>query len=237
LERPLYRVVADQIEARIAKGVYAVGTQLPPEPALEQEFRVSRITVRQALGLLKRRGILVSQSGLGTVVRFSGVDARSMTVSGSMRDLIYYAAGTRYTPLDRGPIEPPAEVAAAFGTSSAPLLRFRGLRGWPASGQFGFEAVYIPEPLGRDLDNANLGSATLFSLLEAANGIKIAEVEQTITAVPASAEVARHLGIRQRAPMLKATRIYKRADGQVVEAAVSLYDVARFQYVMKLFPD
>ncbi|HZS83498.1 MAG TPA: GntR family transcriptional regulator [Stellaceae bacterium] len=237
MERPLYRVVADQIETRIAKGVYAVGTQLPPEPALEEEFKVSRITVRQALGLLKRRGILVSQSGLGTVVRFSGADARSMSVSGSMRDLIYYAAGTRYEPLDREAVKPPAEVAAAFGMRLGRLMRFRGLRGWPSSGKFGFEAVYIPEALGRDLDNSRLGNATLFSLLEAANGIKITEVEQTITAVPAPAVVARHLGIRLRAPMLKATRAYKRADGQLVEFAISLYDVAQFQYVMKLFPD
>jgi DNA-binding GntR family transcriptional regulator len=52
---------------------------LAPKPDLEQEFRNSRITVRRALALLKRRGIGFSQSGIGTVVRSAGPDSKSLT--------------------------------------------------------------------------------------------------------------------------------------------------------------
>ena len=61
MDRPLYRALAERIESRIAAGNYAVGSQLPTEPELEREFGVSRITIRQALGLLKRRGLLASR--------------------------------------------------------------------------------------------------------------------------------------------------------------------------------
>jgi GntR family transcriptional regulator len=238
MQRPLYRVVADRIDERIVKGIYPIGTQLPTEPVFEQEFRVSRITVRQALGLLKRRGIVASQSGIGTVVKSSSAQTKSLSFSGSIRDLIYYAAGTRYTALDRSIIASPAEIAAVFGDAGSDLVvSFRGLRGWPSGEQFGYETVYIPEALARDLDNTNLGTATLFSLLEEQHGIQIAEVEQSMTAVAAPAAIARALGAPARNPMLKATRIYRAADQRVVEVAVSFYDVARFQYVMKLFPD
>ncbi|MBV9523681.1 MAG: UTRA domain-containing protein [Alphaproteobacteria bacterium] len=97
--------------------------------------------------------------------------------------------------------------------------------------------VFIPEPLGQELDNATLGTMTLFSRLEEQRGIHIAEVEQSMTAVSAPAAVARALGTAARNPMLKAIRIYRAADQQVFEIAVSYYDVSRFQYVMKLFPD
>lgn len=238
MERPLYRVLADRIESRIAGGQYAIGTQLPTEPELEQEFGVSRITIRQALGLLKRRGLLASKSGLGTVVRSAGAGPRSMTMSGSMRDLIYYAAGTRYTPLDRTPIAPPQGIAAMLKLDGvAKVIRFRGLRARPQGGDFGLEEVYIPESLGAALDNAQLGQATLFSLLEEVNGFKIAEVEQMITAVAASAAVAEKLGISARTPMLRATRVYRLEDGRPVEAAVSYYNAAKFEYVMRLFPE
>lgn len=238
MERPLYRMLADRIETRIAAGRYPVGSQLPTEPVLEHEFGVSRITIRHALDLLKRRGLLASKSGLGTVVRSAGADSKSMTISGSIRDLVYYAAGTRYTPLDRKPVAASASIARALKLApSAQVLYFLGLRARRQGGNFGLEEVYIPEPLGRTLDNAKLGSATLFSLLEQVHGFRIDEVEQAISAVAAPASIASRLGIRARTPMLKATRTYFLGDGQPVEVAVSYYDVSKFEYVMKLFPE
>lgn len=236
MERPLYRMLADQIETRITAGRYPIGTQLPSEPALEQEFGVSRITIRQALGLLKRRGFLASRSGMGTLVRSGGPDEKSMTISGSIRDLVYYAAGTRYTPVDRKLVVAPLQIGRALKVRRATkVLRFRGLRGRAQAGNFGVEEVYIPEPLGLNLDNAKLGTATFFNLLEQINGFRIVEAEQYITAAAAPADVARWLGIRARAPMLKAIRIYRLSDGRAVEVAVSCYDVSKFEYAMKLF--
>ena len=238
MERPLYRSLATRLERRIAEGRYPIGSQLPPEPALEQEFGVSRITIRQALSMLKRRGLVASRSGIGTVVRAGAVNSKSMTVSGSIRDLIYYAAGTRYTPLGRKVIPPPSGVAALLALPArAKVICFRGTRSRRRGGPFGLEEVYIPEQLGSRLDNADLGSRTLFNMLEEQNDLKIAEVEQTVTAIAAPSEVARQLGLAARAPLLKAVRVYRLASGRPVEIAVTFYNVAKFEYVMKLLPD
>lgn len=238
MERPLYRSLATRLERRIAEGHYPVGSQLPAEPVLEEEFGVSRITIRQALGMLKRRGLVASRSGVGTVVRASAADSKSMTVSGSIPDLIYYAAGTRYTPLGRKLASAPSSISTLLDLpAKSKVVCFRGARSRPNGDPFGIEEVYIPEPLGRRLDNAKLGGRTLFSMLEQENNLNIAEVEQIITAIPASGEIARQLGVVARAPLLKATRIYRLADGVPVEVAVSFYNVANFQYVMKLLPD
>src|SRR5580698_6239256 len=119
MDRPMYRALADQIEKRIVDQRYRVGSQLPPEPVLEREFRVSRTTVRQALGLLKRRGMLTSRSGLGTVVMSNGADRTSMSVSGSVGDLRYYAAGTHYVAIDRQAVLPTAAIRAALDLAPA----------------------------------------------------------------------------------------------------------------------
>jgi len=238
MERPLYRLLASRLEQRIQGGDYPVGSQLPPEPALEQEFGVSRITVRQALGILKRRGLLTSKSGMGTVVRSGGASSKSMTVSGSIRDLLYYAAGTRYASLSRHLVVPPAPISRGLDLPpKSKVICFRGTRSRARGGPFGVEEVYIPEHLGHGLSNIRLGDRTLFSLLEEANDLKIAEVDQVITAVPASKGVARELNVAERAPLLKATRSYRLADGRTVEIAISFYNVALFEYSMKLLPD
>jgi GntR family transcriptional regulator len=238
----MYRALADQIEQRIINQRYRVGSQLPPEPELEREFHVSRTTIRQALGLLKRRGMLASRSGLGTVVMSNGADRTSMSVSGSVRDLVYYAAGTRYSAIDRKVAVPDAMVGAALDLAPAErVICFRGLRsrlqGVEAERPFAAEYIYIPESLGRDVDNEQLGTDTIFGRVERANNVTITDVEQTITAVGAPAVVARWLAIRPGVPMLKAVRVYRLAEGRAVEYATTYYDATRFEYAMRLSPD
>ncbi|MDE0147586.1 MAG: GntR family transcriptional regulator [Rhodospirillaceae bacterium] len=237
MRQPFYRNIAHQIEARIAAGDYAPGTSLPSEARLEREFHVSRITIRKALGLLKHRGILYSRSGAGTHVRASISDPTSMRATGSLEDLSYYAAETAYQAVDRRLVVPPSEIAATLDIpEDEHVLCFRGIRSKGDTTKIAFEEIYVPEPLGRAIDNAGLGSRTLFSIIEEVNCLAIAEARQTITAVTVPAAVARHLGIARRTPMLRVTRAYMVASGQTVEVAVSYYNAAMFQYVMTLFP-
>ncbi len=238
MERPFYRAIANEIEARIATGNYPLGASLPPESTLEREFNVSRITIRQALGLLKRRGILYSRSGAGTLVRSPAPDANSMRMTGSLTDLTYYAAETTYRALDRRSVVPPDSIAKSLGFKSGErALCFRGVRSRRGVPNFGFEEIYIPEPLGLALDNRRLGGRTLFGLLEEANGLSIVEARQVITAVSAPAAISRHLGIPRRSPMLQVVRTYMVAGDRAVEVAVNHFVVSKFEYIMTLYTE
>jgi GntR family transcriptional regulator len=64
----LFRRIADTLADAIGRGDYSVGTRLPPEFALARMFDASRFTVREALGQLRSRGLVVSRRGSGTVV-------------------------------------------------------------------------------------------------------------------------------------------------------------------------
>ncbi|MBR7099470.1 MAG: GntR family transcriptional regulator [Clostridia bacterium] len=63
-----YMLVYNSIKDRILSGVYPIGTLLPPEPALENIYKVSRTTVRRATDLLVQEGYVNPQRGVGTVV-------------------------------------------------------------------------------------------------------------------------------------------------------------------------
>jgi GntR family transcriptional regulator len=56
------------LASRLVDGELAPGDQLPSEPALAEEFGVSRATVRAAIGSLVHRGLIVQRHGVGNFV-------------------------------------------------------------------------------------------------------------------------------------------------------------------------
>ncbi len=65
---PAYRMVYQAIKRQIREKKYPVGSLLPTEGELEQEFSVSRTTVRRAIGLLASDGYIKVTQGRGTEV-------------------------------------------------------------------------------------------------------------------------------------------------------------------------
>jgi GntR family transcriptional regulator len=65
---PVYAQIAEALRALLASGAAPVGTPLPPERVLCEQFSVSRMTLRQAYDILERDGLLESHRGRGTFV-------------------------------------------------------------------------------------------------------------------------------------------------------------------------
>lgn len=63
-----YVEVYEKLYGFIKDGTYPVGSKLPPEPQLAQMLGVSRMTLRQALGLLHDDGLLKKVQGAGNFV-------------------------------------------------------------------------------------------------------------------------------------------------------------------------
>ena len=69
MSTPLYRRIAAELRHTISQGELPPGGQLPTEQELGDRYKVSRNTVRLALGLLSNEGIITSTPGRGTFVR------------------------------------------------------------------------------------------------------------------------------------------------------------------------
>jgi GntR family transcriptional regulator len=63
-----YASVYAAIKKQIENMDYKIGDFLPPEPELQKQFGVSRVTVRKAVELLARQGFVNIQQGRGTSV-------------------------------------------------------------------------------------------------------------------------------------------------------------------------
>lgn len=86
-DRPVHRQLADIIRAEIAAGRLKPGQALASETRLMQEYELGRVAVRQALGVLRSEGLIVTVKREGSYVR-------------------------PQVPMERVVVEGPAEVAA-----------------------------------------------------------------------------------------------------------------------------
>ena len=65
---PLYHQLAEHLTTSIRAGEYPPGTRIPSEHQLSADFAVGRPTVRQAIDVLVRKGLLTRRRGAGTFV-------------------------------------------------------------------------------------------------------------------------------------------------------------------------
>jgi GntR family transcriptional regulator len=68
-DRPAYRQVADRLRQHIDSGEWPAAHKLPSESELMEQFGVSRVTVRLAVGALRSEGLIVTRQGRGSYVR------------------------------------------------------------------------------------------------------------------------------------------------------------------------
>jgi GntR family transcriptional regulator len=66
---PLYRQIADKIEAQIAAGELQPDRPIPSELRMAEEFGVARLTARRAVRELVERELVYVVRGKGTFVR------------------------------------------------------------------------------------------------------------------------------------------------------------------------
>ncbi|MFV0341873.1 MAG: GntR family transcriptional regulator [Anaerocolumna sp.] len=65
---PKHELLSNWIEEHIADNIFAPGTKIPSENELANKFSISRQTVRQAIGNLVTKGVLIREHGSGTYV-------------------------------------------------------------------------------------------------------------------------------------------------------------------------
>jgi GntR family transcriptional regulator len=65
---PLYRLIAEDLRAKIESGELAQGRQLPTEIELMEQYNASRNTIRDAIKLLTARTLVETRPGQGTFV-------------------------------------------------------------------------------------------------------------------------------------------------------------------------
>jgi GntR family transcriptional regulator len=209
------------------------GSPIPSERELAERYRVSRLTVRSAIGKLVEEGLLTRVRGKGTftAARRMELQLYLMSFTGDMRQ-----RGLVPTTevLDRAVEVPPPPHAGALrldrGRAAYRLARLRRADGVPLAVERGwYHPGHVPGLLELDL------SQSLYEQVARHYDLRFDRARQTVWAEAADRETARLLGIRAGDPLLVFRRI-STTRGTPVEDNTSWYRGDRYQVSMQLDP-
>jgi GntR family transcriptional regulator len=219
-----HRQIAAQIRAKIRRGDWAAGEQLPSIPALAQMYGVAKQTVQRTIDQLRIEGLLITKPGSGTFVR--GTRRRLNRLSrgryGAQRG--YHAdlaARYRQELVEVGRSLAPPEVVDAFGvTDSTELLVRRHLvRTQDAPVEVGASWLRPADTQGTSLERFESFGRPLYQEVEDVTWRRYATATDVISArLPSRAE-AELLQIRPDTPVLHLLHIAYDADHKPIEVA------------------
>ena len=213
---PRYHQIAQSLRERIGSGQLAPGVRLDNQRRLAQEFGVTLMTLRHALEVLERDGLIARRHGLGTFVSTRSVEydiLQLRTFAGDLsaqgEDVATRFLRSQFESADRG-------VARALGVPPGArvlaLERLRLVAGRPTS----FQASYLAPGLGEEAAKADLRVTPLRQVLAFKLGIEIASARETVSAVPLEVRAARELGCPAGMASFRSDRVSVAADGTAV---------------------
>jgi GntR family transcriptional regulator len=222
---PKYEILAAALEERVR--AMNAHDALPTERQLLEEFQVSRTTVRQAIQLLIRKGLVYNVQGSGTYVANPAVVSKSLRLTGFSEDMRQRGLEPASEVLAQGAVAASAELAAKLHvTPGAPLLAMRRLRSADRV-PMALEYVYLVAAMV-DLERINPEQSLYEQLSD--EGVHVSRAAQTIEAVNLDAEQARYLDQAVGAAALRVQRVSFTDRGTAFEHAETIYRGDRYSF-------
>ena len=237
MAEPRYANLARDLQAAILAGRHQPGSLLPGEHELAESHGVSRSTIRAALDVLERDGLIERKRGTGTRVlspRPPGGFGQSVC---SVAELILYARDTRR--VVRTVAGTVADTALSELLGVAPgsrWLQLTSLRIDPdrPNRPICWSESYIAASLSGVTDHLSDETTALCDLLSRHCGVTVVSIEQELQGAIIPAELADALATTAGAPALQILRRYRDAAGGLFLVTIGLHPSDRFAYRMKL---
>jgi GntR family transcriptional regulator len=206
-------------------------TLLPTEQQLARRYGVSRVTVRQALSVLERAGLLSRQRGRGTIVSPPKVVRSLAPVTTMEEDLGRQGVKLETRVLEFERCRPtPADVQALLGPGRPILIGFLTLLRLVDDRVIAYDRSYFPTALAARLDPESLGDRPVLEIVRELAGSPSAFVDWEIEIGPAPREAAARLGITPRLPVVVSTSTLWKDDGNLIIRTERFYRIDRVKF-------
>lgn len=190
-----YVAIRNDFAARMDAGTLRSGDQLPSEHEIMALYGVSRITVRQALDLLRAEGRIEARRGKGYFVRRMLATAQLERLQSFGELMAPLGLPTRSEVIEISETAPTAAVAEALGIAPhQPVIRL--VRARIAGGEtVSIDESFLSLALGRKLIQLDLARRDVFRLMEDQLGLAISHADITLKAASVPETFSRLLGL------------------------------------------
>ena len=211
---PKYAQIADIFRQRIARGIWTKGLRLPANEELAAEFSVSRVTVRQAVELLSREGVIEAQQGRGTFVTGTVKQDRWLKVETTLSDLAEMYRDTSPEIINISESRTDAPLRPDDGKPASKYVFMRRVHSRQKA-PYCVISIYLDEKIFRRHPK-RFRNETVIPILNDLRDPEIARARQTMTIGTADLEVARLLKVPLNSPVAEVRRVFTSADGTVI---------------------
>lgn len=231
---PMYYQIMELLRRKIRDGEFAVGAALPPERELAEIFRVSRMTVRQAITALANEGVLIRRQGVGTFVAPPKIEQVLSKLTSFTEDMQQRGLHPSAKLLHFEHRAAEEKQAALLGVPEGePLLVIERLR-LADDLPMAIERTHLLVRLFPHLHREEVEHDSLYALLEKRYAIRIDRATESLEATVADAAEAALLEIDAGNPVLRRTRVTYDERQQPFELATSVYRADRYKFVIEL---
>ncbi|MHA7846007.1 GntR family transcriptional regulator [Serratia sp. D1N4] len=224
----IYKSIADQLRIRLNSADYNIGSPLPSEKRLAEEFCVSRMTLRKAVDLLIEWGLVVRRHGSGTYVANKDVHHETTNLTGFIEVMKNQGKQVVSEVLEFVVMPAPPAIASQLRIKIDERIyysrRVRSVDGKPLM----VEDSYMPLKLYRNLSVAHL-EGSKFTYIEDECHITICGNYESLTPVLADKRMATLLNIEQQTPILRITSLSYSDDGQFLNYSVMFRNASEYQ--------
>ncbi|MCF4126061.1 GntR family transcriptional regulator [Methylobacterium sp. SyP6R] len=232
-----YAYVARLLTEAIADGRYPVGSLLPNEHALADQFAVSRATVRAAMRELQNSGLISRRKSAGTRVEAATASPAAGFSQNleSIEAVQQFGAETERQIQDIADVVADADLAAALdcqpGRRWLRVSFLRRVPGTPSAPPICWTDVYLDAAYGDALRERIASHSGIYgTLLEAVSGRRIVEIRQSIRAVGVPASCADDLQVAPGSHALAIRRQYVLSPYGMAEVSLSIHPAERYSY-------
>lgn len=190
---PLYIQVASVMRQRIENGHWLEGDKISTLEQLEAEFGVARVTIRQAIELLREEGLLDAQQGRGTFVSGRPKHNRWLNLANDFETMVSLV---QENVLERVHVEEdvaPPDIGEGEGKAAAAYTFQRSVQ-YNHGEPFSVVNLYLDQELYARNRKIFSRSAALPSIVKMKN-VRIVHALQTLTIGVADPEAAELLKI------------------------------------------
>lgn len=230
---PAYQQIANDISKRISQHEWHVDEKLPSEMELSQNYGVSRVTLRQAMGQLEKDGIIEKFQGKGAFVKnnprrlVQDLIFPSLDMDNPVPNPIFSRIIMEETTHPLGS-EVRHKLLVHKDTAVIHLERLHYYEDKPV----GLSQIWFPADKVPGLTADTLISSSISKTLYYKYHFNITSIDNYIESVKLDAVEASLLGSVYDAPGLKINSQYLLEDGQPIEysSTVWLSDYTRLHY-------
>lgn len=219
---PLYEQLKDLIARDIRSGRYGEGYRMPSEMEIENEYKVSRITVRRAISELCEEGLLVKKQGKGTFVVGKEFNADMGRLSGFHEYMEEQGRNVGICMLERSIVRLVPSLAKEMELAEDDdvfhMRRIMSTDGVPIM----VDSCYIPLKLFPGIAEKFHDNDSVFRILRNDYGVEMGKYKKVLKVRKASKEVASYLDCSVGDPVFDMFKLTYDRAGVPVHLSISL---------------